>query len=738
MLDVFFCRHDRLPVEINRGVTSQRCDKESFNRFVNNHLAGRRRIGCYTPTPGTSLSRWGCIDIDGGDGHKNGLEDVEAALVDIMSRCKGPVYLETSKSGEGFHIWFFFSQPTPAKRIREELYRCVGKWGCEVFPKQDHLPEGGLGNQVWLPFFGGATICGPSFEDVAWGDELQYYSLPVAKKPEPKKSAKKTKFKFDVAKETITADKAREMLSHVDPDLDRADWFRLLCVLHDFVEDKEEAKEVAREWSQQGDLWIEHHFKKDWDSIKGRSFGGAGLGSLIKYARDGGWTGQVRDTDSKGNAIIADGDETTIARDILERLDSGDGGEVLMICGEIRKYDPTIGVWHVISKVEIENMALAYHGRETGNGICKVTYRKASGVTKSVVSWILGRGAIDAAGWGLTFRNGFLDSERGLVPIHRKQFSLRYVDVDFDPTLKPPKVWTGFIARAFAGADDAEERAQALQQFTGACLVGKAPAYCRACLLYGVAGSGKSTFIEAVSHMFGNDISHVAPQDFRLLEARAGLAGKKLNVETDMPGGRFADTGGFKKLIDGEITRARQVYKESFDFKPQCGFLFASNSLPSSEDASDGFFRRWLIIGFDNAISHKDRDSSFRDRLSKSVKEDSWMYAWAWRGWLDLQKQGHYTLPSSHTQHIEGWREANDPIYDWLTSACEVASVADIESESSEWMSSSDCYQHYRKWSSRYGVKVYGPKTFAQQIKSLGVISRRRSQGIQYCLKMIN
>jgi len=514
MLDVFFCRHDRLPVEIGQRVTSQTCDEESFKRFINNHLSGKCRIGCYTPSPGTSLSRWGCVDIDGGDGHKNGLEDVEAALVDIMTRCNGPVYLEQSKSGEGWHIWFFFSKPMAAASIRRELQRCVGSWGCEIFPKQDHLPEDGLGNQVWLPFFGGSSIYDADCNEVYWGADLEYYALKEAKKPKlkPGKKAKFDRF-VSTEKEYITADKAREMLEHVDPDLERSDWFRLLCVLHDHIEDPAEAKEVAKEWSEQGDLWIEGHFEKDWGSIRGRSSGGAGLGSIIKFARDGGWIGQVQDTDSRGQPMIPDGDETTIARDVLDRLDGGTGGEVLMICGEIRKYDPSIGAWHVITKVEIENLALSYHQRETGNGLCKVTNRKAIGVAKSVVSWIIGRGAIEAAGWGLTFRNGFLDCERGLVPCHRKQYSLRYVDVDFDPNLKAPRLWEAFLERAFVGSEDETDRIRALQQFVGACLVGKAPAYCRACLLYGVAGSGKSTFIEAVSHMFGNDISHVAPQE---------------------------------------------------------------------------------------------------------------------------------------------------------------------------------------------------------------------------------
>ncbi len=750
MLDLFFCRRDRVPVDLGWRPDPKWCDEEGFLSFVNGHLAGELRIGCYTPSPGDSLTRWGCIDIDGGEAHKNGVEDVDATCEDMLSRCDGPVYLEQSKSGEGWHLWFFFEEAVPAADVRRQLLIVDGGWECEVFPKTTVLREEGFGGLVWLPFFGREEDRGlvsvETGEVIGWGDSVEYYPLERVSKREvaPRQGstgAGKSAIveRLERSREKVTAERAGEMLEFVDSDLPRQQWFSLLCVLHDFVEEGPNAAEgVAREWSERGDLWNARHFEKDWRSIRGRFLGDgsvAGLGSLIWHARDGGWKGQVRDVDGEGQVIIANGQETTIARDVLRRLDESGGGEIRMICGRICRYEEGVGIWHAVDKVEIVNMALEYQGRETGAGLANVSNPKANGIFKSVVSWVRGRGLVEEAGWGLTFRNGFLDSDRGLVPVHRRQFSLRYVDVDFDVGAVESPLWASFLDRAFGNVEDGGERVRALQQFVGACLVGKASEFCRACLLYGVGGSGKSTFVDAVSVMFGSDVSHVAPQDFRLHEARAGLAGKKLNVETDMPGGRFLDTGAFKKLVDGEKTRARNLYKEAFDLVPQCGFLFASNGLPSSEDTSDGFFRRWLIIGFENPLEHEDRDPGFRDRLTQSVLESGWLYAWAWRGWLDLKSQGYYTLPPSHVQIVEGWREANDPIYEWLSGSC--SPVRDVDSESGDWITTTDAWQHYRKWAARCGVKVYGPKTFSQKLKTLGVLQRRTKRGTENCLKIL-
>jgi hypothetical protein len=50
----------------------------------------------------------------------------------------------------------FFRQPTPAPQVRawalQVLKRAGNPQPVEVYPKQDHIPEGGLGNLVRVPF----------------------------------------------------------------------------------------------------------------------------------------------------------------------------------------------------------------------------------------------------------------------------------------------------------------------------------------------------------------------------------------------------------------------------------------------------------------------------------------------------------------------------------------------------------------------------------------------------------
>jgi hypothetical protein len=78
-------------------------------------------------------------------------------------RAKGvPAVLERSRSGNGAHVWIFFSEPVPASEARRLgthlVTETMERWpdiGFEsydrFFPSQDTMPAGGFGNLIALP-----------------------------------------------------------------------------------------------------------------------------------------------------------------------------------------------------------------------------------------------------------------------------------------------------------------------------------------------------------------------------------------------------------------------------------------------------------------------------------------------------------------------------------------------------------------------------------------------------------
>jgi superfamily II DNA or RNA helicase len=120
------------------------------------HLRGEHVMGVYPMLPDGSC--WFlAVDFD-----KATWTDDVRAFITTCHRLALPFAVERSRSGNGAHVWFFFSAPIAAWAAR--------KLGCYVltetmaarhelsfdsydrlFPSQDHMPKGGFGNLIALP-----------------------------------------------------------------------------------------------------------------------------------------------------------------------------------------------------------------------------------------------------------------------------------------------------------------------------------------------------------------------------------------------------------------------------------------------------------------------------------------------------------------------------------------------------------------------------------------------------------
>ncbi len=124
---------------------------------IRNHLEGLQTIGIYPLLP-EGRCHFLAIDFD-----KDSWREDAAALLGT-SRLKGiPAALERSRSGNGAHIWMFFSEAVSARDARNLgcfLITETMSSNCNLpmssydrlFPNQDSVPKGGFGNLIALPF----------------------------------------------------------------------------------------------------------------------------------------------------------------------------------------------------------------------------------------------------------------------------------------------------------------------------------------------------------------------------------------------------------------------------------------------------------------------------------------------------------------------------------------------------------------------------------------------------------
>lgn len=120
------------------------------------HLAGKKTLGVYPLLPNDTC-HFLAMDFD----EEQWRDDASAVLLSCR-QCNIPASLEISRSGNGAHIWIFFSAPVPADAARM-LGAALVSHTCErtrqlalnsydrFFPSQDTLPKGGFGNLIALP-----------------------------------------------------------------------------------------------------------------------------------------------------------------------------------------------------------------------------------------------------------------------------------------------------------------------------------------------------------------------------------------------------------------------------------------------------------------------------------------------------------------------------------------------------------------------------------------------------------
>ncbi len=109
---------------------------------------------------------WVAIDLD-----KDEWQNDARALMETAENMGVPAALERSRSGNGAHLWCFFSEPIPATLARKlatllltgsmERRPDLGFASYDrIFPNQDTLPKGGFGNLIALPLQGLARKLG--------------------------------------------------------------------------------------------------------------------------------------------------------------------------------------------------------------------------------------------------------------------------------------------------------------------------------------------------------------------------------------------------------------------------------------------------------------------------------------------------------------------------------------------------------------------------------------------------
>ena len=231
-------------------------------------------------------------------------------------------------------------------------------------------------------------------------------------------------------------------------------------------------------------------------------------------------------------------------------------------------------------------------------------------------------------------------------------------------------------------------------------------------LLLGDGAAGKSVIADVVFGLLGRE--NVSAHNLQNLTDengyyRATLGDKVLNYCTEINGKLQSDK--FKQMVSGEPLSVRLPGKDPITLFQYAKLVFNCNTLPSQVEHSEGFFRRFLIIRFDEKIEPEERDVNLAKKIVN--KELPGVLNWMLKGLARLLKQESFSHCDAIDQALDKYHHDTNSVQQFLEDECLVNGEGHTLGKT--------LYLEYRTHCRENGMFPFGKIQFNEQMKNLGV-----------------
>lgn len=327
----------------------------------------------------------------------------------------------------------------------------------------------------------------------------------------------------------------------------------------------------------------------------------------------------------------------------------------------------------------------------------------------------------------LNVLNGTIDLKTGnLRPHDRSDMITKLIPVKYDPNARAPK-WKTFLDRIMDGRVDVIEY---LQRAVGYSLTGDIGEQVFL-VLHGTGANGKSTFLQALLHVFA-DYGHTA--GFATF-----ITGRNSNEGGDLPRSDIADLAWkrfvcaiesnadakldettIKRLTGGDSITVRRLYQEPFTFLPTAKIWLAVNHKPRIHGTDEAIWRRVHLVPFEVVIPQQERDTEL---LAKLKEEEAGILMWAIEGCLKWQKQ-RLAPPPAVLLAQQQWREDADPLNGFIGEWAEIDHASKVKCQ--------DLRKAYDAFAIEVGEGPLGDRAFWTRLDERGLIRNRGAKGVRY------
>jgi len=310
----------------------------------------------------------------------------------------------------------------------------------------------------------------------------------------------------------------------------------------------------------------------------------------------------------------------------------------------------------------------------------------------------------------INMRNGMFDWSTGEISPHDPQaHSLVQLPIEYDAEADCPKfnAWIDEVV-----PQDCHEL---LWEAIGYSLICGNPFH-KAILLFGDGGNGKSTLLRVLTSMLG--FENVSNMTLRAMAEgtfeTAELLGKIANIAGDIDARFLADSSTFKAITGQDRILAQKKYGHPFSFTPWAVPIFSGNKTWRSNDDSDGYMRRWIIIPFPNKV---DRSRDFDE--AGLLGETAGIFNAAMRHLPALMERHDFAPRGLALRVLNEFKIESDAVRLWLSEDERVTQSEEARSDRKT------LYRSYSQWCMENGYKT---KTSTELYKSLCALGFKESK----------
>lgn len=285
-------------------------------------------------------------------------------------------------------------------------------------------------------------------------------------------------------------------------------------------------------------------------------------------------------------------------------------------------------------------------------------------------------------------------------------------------------------------ADGGDEQVRAIKQLLGACLL---PYFPRFFFLLGESDSGKSTLALLCWKLAGDDnVSNLPPNRWRDFETFS-MAGKLVNIDTDLPTDSAIKDDVMKKVRDKSPMFMNRKGRDLVKATLPPLHIFCTNTMPRTMEGNTGALdKRISILRF----RRQELPEGFPSQNLASyiwVRDAGGVLDAAMEGVKDiLESNGDYFVPSQSRAEVQDWQEENgNDVAKWL------AEIRDGESVNMGGMKAvaragalalgADLHTVFLTWAKENNVRTTPTKrTFYKLIGAAKIEKRTHEKGVAF------